>query len=182
MILAVTAIAVLPGLAVASTPPKGKSLVVDVANASLSGVRLGSPSSRLVALWGFPDYSGAIEPHTTEMLWSRTTSLSNTWAVVNLTSLKSTAIVKVRYSGLFHTTRGDSRGTTLATFLKHWPRGHEVTRVLHSGKTVEYNVAIGRVVFGFDTKKTLQAVALAPAATAPTLCAIPAICVVSTLS
>ena len=164
-----------PGLAVASNPPK-KSVVIDVADATLGGVHLGASSSKLVALFGFPDYSGSLEPKTAEMLWSHSTHVKDAWAVVNLKSSRSTAVVLVRYAGLFHTARGDRPGTTLKTFLQHWPRGHVVTPVKANGRTVEYNVAIGRVVFGFNTSKTLQAVALSPADSAPTLCAIPATC------
>jgi hypothetical protein len=167
--------------AVASSQPK-TSFEIDVADARLAGLQLGAPSSRFVALWGFPDYSGTLQPKMAEMLWSHTTQVSDAWAVLNLKSTSSTAVELVRFAGLFHTTRGDRRGTSLATFLRHWPRGHVVTPVELKGQIVEYNVAIGRVVFGFSTKRTLEAVALSPADSAPKLCVIPMTCTAAILN
>ena len=138
------------------------SMAIDVADARMAGLQLGAPSSKFIALWGFPDYSGTLQPKMAQMLWSHTTQVSDAWAILNLKSMSSTAVVLVRFAGFFHTTRGDRRGTSLATFLRHWPRGHVVTPVRLNGKIVEYNVAIGRVVFGFTTKRTLEAVGLSP--------------------
>lgn len=167
-------------LAMASSKPAG--IAVDVADATVAGLHLGAPSSRFVALWGLPDYSGILQPRTDEMLWSHTTRVSSAWAVLSLKSTSSTTVVLVRYAGLFHTARGDRPGTSLRVFLRHWPRGHVVTPVKLSGKTVEYNVAIGRVVFAFDASKTLQAVGLSPPDSASTLCVIPSTCLAAILS
>jgi hypothetical protein len=179
MVAAVVAAA--PPLAVASAQPK-QSMAIDVADATLAGLHLGAPSSKFVALWGFPDYSGTLEPKVAQMLWSHTTQVSDAWAILNLKSTNSTAVVLVRFAGLFHTTRGDRRGTSLTTFLRHWPRGHVVTPVRLDGKIVEYNVAIGRVVFAFSTKRALEAVALSPADSAPSLCVIPSTCTAAILN
>jgi hypothetical protein len=170
-----------PRLALASSQPK-QSMAIDVADATVAGLHLGAPSSKFVALWGFPDYSGTLQPKVAQMLWSHTTQVSDAWAILNLKSTTSTAVVLVRFAGLFHTTRGDRRGTSLTTFLRHWPRGHVVTPVRLNGKIVEYNVAIGRVVFGFTTKRTLEAVGLSPADSAPTVCVIPSTCTAAILS
>ena len=67
----------------------------------------------------------------------------------------------------------------VATFLRRW-RSYEpkVVHVRGRGGTVEYNVVLGAVVFGFDAAKTLQAVGFAAGTAAPALCVIPAACVV----
>jgi hypothetical protein len=175
------AVAAAPQLAVASPQPK-TSMTIDVADATVEGLHLGSESSKFVALWGFPDYSGTLQPGVSEMLWSHTAQVSDAWAVLNLKSPSSTTVVLLRYAGLFHTSRGDRRGTSLTTFLRHWPRGHVVTPVKLKGKIVEYNVAIGRVVFAFNTAKVLEAVGLSPADSAPGLCVIPSTCSAAIIS
>ena len=181
LLMVAVGFAAAPPLAVASNQPK-QSMAIDVADATLAGLALGAPSAKFVALWGFPDYSGTLQPKLAQMLWSHTTQVSDAWAVLNLKSTNSTTVVLVRFAGFFHTSRGDRRGTSLATFLRHWPRGHVVTPVRLNGKIVEYNVAIGRVVFGFTTKKVLEAVGLSPADSAPTLCVIPSTCTAAILS
>lgn len=157
-------------------------MTIDVADARVAGLQLGASSSKFVELWGFPDYSGSLQPRKPEMLWSHTTKVSAAWAVLSLKDANSSTVELVRYAGLFHTSRDDRRGTTLAAFLRHWPRGHVVTPVKLNGKTVEYNVAIGRVVFAFDLAKKLQAVGLSAADSAPKLCVIPSTCAAAILN
>jgi hypothetical protein len=181
LLMVAVASAAAPQPAAASNQPKA-SMTIDVADATVAGLALGAESSKFIALWGFPDYSGTLQPKMAEMLWSHTTQVGAAWAVLNLKSPSSTSVVLVRYAGFFHTSRGDRRGTSLATFLKHWPRGHVVTPVKLKGKTVEYNVAIGRVVFAFTTAKVLEAVGLAPANDAATLCVIPSTCSAAIIS
>jgi hypothetical protein len=162
----------------ASTPPP-RSLLVDVAKGSVGGLSLGQASSAFVRSLGFPDYSGAIESkQSQEMLWSRSTSTRSAWAVVRL---KGTVVEEVRYGGLFRTASGDRQGTSLAAFWRHWMPKRTVHRVVRDGVTVEYNVLIGRVVFAFDRSMKLRAVGLAPAGRGASLCAIPYVCVTSSL-
>jgi len=163
-----------------STPP-ARTFLVNVHADTIGGLKLRTPASTYVRTLGIPDFIGQLEsPATVEMLWARTAQPTTGWATATLRSPKSTTVVEMRFAGTFATTRGDKRGTSLSTFLKHWQASNpNVTTVRLKGKVVEYNVVIGGVVFGFDTSATLRAVGLAPGAKARTLCVIPSACVVT---
>jgi len=165
-----------------STPP-ARTFLIDVTHDEIGGLKLQAPASDYVKRLGIPDFIGQLEtPKDVEMLWSRTAQPTTGWATAQLKSPSSTMVVEMRFAGLFQTARGDGRGTTLSTFLKHWrAQNPEVTNVRFHGKVVEYNVVVGGVVFGFDTDATLRAVGLAPKAVAPQLCVIPSACVVTRL-
>ena len=165
-----------------STPP-ARTFLIDVQRQEVGGLRLEAPASDYVKRLGIPDFIGQLEtPQDVEMLWSRTAQPTTGWATAQLKSTRSTTVVEMRFAGLFTTTYGDRRGTTLSTFLKHWQGANPpVTNVRRAGKVVEYNVVLGGVVFGFDTSATLQAVGLAPAGDGASLCVIPAACVVTNL-
>jgi hypothetical protein len=163
-----------------STPPP-KAFLIDVGKGSIGGLKLNTPASSYVRRLGIPDYIGTLEAKPRiEMLWARTTNPKTGWATATLRSPSSTAVTELRFAGLFRTLQGDRRGTTLATFLKHWRlQGPVVTGVVNDGVLVEYNVVVGGVVFAFDEKRTLQAVGLAASAAERTLCVIPSACVVT---
>lgn len=165
-----------------STPP-ARTFLIDVQHDAIGGLKLKAPASDYVRRLGIPDFIGQLEtPKEVEMLWSRTAEPTTGWATAQLQSTRSTTVVEMRFAGFFHTARGDSRGTTLSTFLKHWRAANPlVTNVRRGGKVVEYNVVLGDVVFGFDTNATLQAVGLAPRGHGGSLCVIPAPCVVTRL-
>jgi hypothetical protein len=162
-----------------STPP-ARTFLVNVSAASVGGLKLQTPASNYVRKLGIPDFVGQLEsPKSVEMMWSRTAQPTTGWATATLRSPKSTTVVQMRFAGVFTTTRGDKRGTSLSTFLKHWSGSNpSVTSLKAKGKVVEYNVVIGGVVFGFNTQATLQAVGLAPKGAGRSLCVIPSSCVV----
>ena len=171
--------AALAGSAAASAPP-AKPLLVDVARGAVGGLQLGQSSERYVQKLGLPDYSGAIETaNTRELLWTLGPSPRSGWAAVTLTP--SSAASVFRYAGRFTTPNGDMPGTPLATVRKQWGPTRSVHSVVRKGRTVEYNLAVGRVVFAFDARMRLQAVGLATASLGGSLCIIPSVCVVSTL-
>lgn len=163
-----------------STPPP-KAFLIDVSKGTIGGLKLQTPASDYVRKLGIPDYIGALESKSkVEMLWSRTTNPKTGWATATLRGPSSTEVTQVRYAGMFRTLQGDRRGTSLATFLKHWHlQGPVVTGVVNNGLLVEYNVVVGGVVFAFDQKRILEAVGLAPAAMERSLCVIPSACVVT---
>ena len=166
-----------------SAPPP-KAFLIDVANGSVGGLKLNTPASTYVHRLGIPDYVGALETKSrVEMLWSRTANPKTGWATATLRSPSSTTVMQLRFAGTFRTLQGDRRGTTLATFLKHWRlHGPVVTGVVADGVLVEYNVVVGGVVFAFDGKRILEAVGLAPASTERSLCVIPSACVSTRIS
>lgn len=161
-----------------STPPP-HAFLVDVARGTVGDLKVEAPASAYVRRLGIPDYIGSLERGpAVEMLWSRTIDPRTGWATATLHGRSSTTVTELRFAGLFRTLRGDRRGTTLSTFLRHWRRqGPAVTRVSRSGMLIEYNVVLGGIVFGFDAKRRLQAVGLAPAPGRRTLCVIPSTCV-----
>lgn len=163
-----------------STPPP-KAFLIDVTKGTIGGLRLEMPASDYVRKLGIPDYIGALESKSKiEMLWSRTTNPKTGWATATLRSPSSTEVTQVRYAGMFRTLQGDRRGTSLATFLRHWHlQGPVVTGVVNNGVLVEYNVVVGGVVFAFDQQRILEAVGLAPVGLERRLCAIPSACVVT---
>jgi hypothetical protein len=165
-----------------STPP-ARTFLIDVHREEIGGLKLEAPASDYVKRLGIPDFIGQLEtPKDVEMLWSRTAQPTTGWATAELKGPRSTTVVAMRFAGLFRTTRGDSRGTSLSAFLKHWRSQNPlVANVRMGGQVVEYNVVLGDVVFGFDTNATLQAVGLAPRGDGARLCVIPAACVVTRL-
>ena len=167
--------------AVRSNPPRTSFLVNTSKSTIAVTLKLGVPASAFMQKWGLPDYGGTLEPGKIEMLWSRTTRASDAWAVVRLAGASSTKITEVRFGGSFRTLQGDRRGTGLALFLKHWPHHGAITPVSRAGVQVEWNVVVGGVVFAFDMTKRLQAIGLAAKVDAQHLCAIPAVCVSSSL-
>jgi hypothetical protein len=167
---------------VSSPPPR--TFKVDVANGTVGGLRLHQPASEYIRRLGIPDYVGQLESRTkVEMLWSRSVQPTTGWATATLRSAKSTTVEELRFAGLFSTSRGDRRGTPLATFLRRWRSyAPEVVDVKGRRGSVEYNVVVGQIVFGFDERKTHQAVGIAAGTAARTLCVIPAACVVPRVS
>jgi hypothetical protein len=163
-----------------SSPPP-KSFLIDVGKGTIGGLRLQAPASTYVRRLGIPDYIGTLETRTrVEMLWARTTNPKTGWATATLRSPSSTMVTQLRFAGLFKTLQGDHRGTSLATFLKHWNlQGPVVIGVVSNGVLVEYNVVVGGIVFAFDQKRVLAAVGLAPSLTERTLCVIVSACVVT---
>lgn len=161
------------------SPAPAQALLVDVDRGTVGGLAVRQSASAYVRRLGIPDYVGALEtPNRVEMLWSHTASPSTGWATATLRGQSSTAVVELRFAGLFRTARGDRRGTALADFLSHWRQhGPVVTRVARGGALVEYNVVVGAVVFAFDTKRRLAAVGLAGREAERALCVIPAACV-----
>lgn len=164
----------------ASTPPP-KALLVDPAHGSVGGLELGQPASTYVQALGLPDYSGPVEsPRTQEMLWTLTPAPTTAWAILTLTS--RAVAVEFRFGGRFRTANGDKPGTSLKTFELHWKKPAGIVYpVVRNGVTVEYNVAVGRVVFAFDKRMKLQAVGLSPDAVGARRCLIPDVCVTSSL-
>ena len=163
-----------------STPP-ARTFEIDVQSGTIGGLKLRMPASNYVKRLGVPDFIGRVEaPKDVEMVWTRTAQPASGWATATLGGPSSTTVVQLRFAGMFDTARGDKRGTSLSTFLRHWKSANpSVSSVRMKGKVVEYNVALGGVVFGFDKQTTLQAVGLAPAGSARSMCVIPAACVVS---
>jgi hypothetical protein len=163
-----------------STPPP-KAFLIDVSKDTIGGLKLDAPASTYVRKLGIPDYIGTLQQNAkVEMLWSRTSNPKTGWALATLRSPSSEEVTQLRYAGMFRTLQGDRRGTTLATFLKHWRlQGPVVTGVVSNGVLVEYNVVVGGVVFAFDQSRILEAVGLAPGATERTLCVIPSACIVT---
>lgn len=161
-----------------STTPS-HAFVVDVAKGTVGGLKLRAPASAYVRRLGIPDFIGALErPSTVEMLWSRSADPKTGWATATLRGPSSTTVTELRFAGLFRTAQGDRRGTTLATFLRHWRLlGPVVTGVVRHGNLLEYNVVVGGVVFAFDGRRRLAAVGLAAPTVERTLCVIPAACV-----
>ncbi len=164
-----------------SNPPR-TTFLVDTAKGTIAGtLKRGVLASAFMQKWGLPDYGGSLEPGKIEMLWSRTTHSSDAWAVARLSGPSSTKVIEARFGGGFKTSKGDRRGTGLTLFLKHWPDHGTVVPVSHNGVQVEWNVMVGNVVFAFDMTRRLQAIGLAAPADAPHLCAIPSVCVTSSL-
>lgn len=163
-----------------STPPP-KAFVIDVDRGTVGGLKVQAPASAFVRRLGIPDYVGALEaPSKVEMLWSRTADPKTGWATATLHGRSKTTVSELRFAGLFRTPHGDRRGTSLATFLRHWRlNGAVVAGIVHGGRLVEYNVVVRGVVFAFDEDRILQAVGLAAAPSLRTLCVIPAECVVT---
>src|SRR3954470_17907961 len=161
-----------------STPPP-RTFLINVSNGSVGGLKLQAPASTYVRKLGIPDFIGQIETSSkVEMLWSRSANPATGWATATLKGPSSTTVTQLRFAGLFRTLQGDRRGTSLATFLRHWRlQGPVVTGVVHDGVLVEYNVVVGGVVFAFDNRRILRAVGLAPAPNERTLCVIPSACV-----
>jgi hypothetical protein len=166
---------------VAASSPPAHTLVIDVGRGTIGGLTVKAPAAAYVRRLGIPDYIGSLETRAKiEMLWSRTTNPKTGWAAATLRSQSSTTVTELRFAGLFRTQYGDRRGTTLATFLRHWRlQGPVVTGVVRDGVLVEYNVVVGGVVFAFDAKRRLQAVGLAAADVERKLCVIPSACVVT---
>ena len=161
-----------------SSPPP-HTFTIDVGKGSVGGLKLHASAALYVRRLGIPDYIGALETRSKiEMLWARTTNPKTGWATATLRSPSSPTVTELRFAGLFRTLQGDRRGTTLATFLKHWRlQGPVVTGVVRDGVLVEYNVVVGGIVFAFDAKRVLAAVGLAPTGRERTLCVIPSACV-----
>jgi len=161
-----------------STPPR-HTFTIDVGKGSVGGLKLNGSAATYVRQLGIPDYIGTLETKSKiEMLWARSTNPKTGWATATLRSPSSPKVTELRFAGLFRTLQGDRRGTTLATFLKHWRlQGPVVTGVVHDGVLVEYNVVVGGIVFAFDDKRVLAAVGLAPTGRERTLCVIPSACV-----
>ena len=161
-----------------STPPP-RAFVVDVSKGTVGGLKVQAPASTYVRRLGIPDYIGSLERRAKiEMLWSRSADPKTGWATATLRGQSSTTVTELRFAGLFRTVRGDRRGTSLSTFLRHWRlQGPVVTGVVRDGALIEYNVVVGGVVFAFDGHRRLEAVGLAPEGIERTLCVIPAACV-----
>jgi hypothetical protein len=161
-----------------STPPP-RTFLVNVRSGTIGGLKLQTPASSYVRMLGIPDFVGELEtPKNVEMLWSRTAHPTSGWATATLKSPTSTTVVQMRFAGVFSTTRGDRRGTSLTTFLKHWQRSNPmVTSVRVRSRVVEYNVVLGGVVFAFDKRATLRAVGLVADGKGQALCVIPTACV-----
>jgi len=163
-----------------STPPP-HAFAVDVSKGTVGGLKVQAPASAYVRRLGIPDYIGTLEGRSkVEMLWSRSADPKTGWATATLHGSPSTTVTELRFAGLFRTVHGDRRGTSLATFLRHWRlQGPVVTGIVRNGALLEYNVVVGTVVFAFDENRRLAAVGLATPAVERTLCVIPSACVVT---
>jgi hypothetical protein len=163
-----------------SAPPR-RSVLVDIRTGTIGP--LGVVAKRLSPLqaWGPFDYAldEAGRPMIT-LVWSRSADPLTAWAVATMPSPTSQLPANLRFLGSFRTTQGDKPGTSLATFLRHWPAASPVTPVVRKGKRIEYNVVLGKLVFAFDNRKILRGVGLTR--TAPrTFCVLPLPCLGSTL-
>ena len=156
-------------------------LLVDVAHGTIGGVGVGSDRVSPVGSLGRPDY--ALDPSgpNVTMIWSQAADPTFAWAVATLPDATSQRLASLRVFDGFRTTRGDRKGTPLATFLRHWSSAGPVIAIVGRRKALEYNVVVGPLVFAFDRSQTLQGVGLTRGVEG-SFCVLPTPCLGETLS
>jgi hypothetical protein len=120
-IAAYAAAGVIARPAPAALPPK-KPAVVNIERGAIGSLRLGDPLLKFAFTWAPPDASQPAQPPAVEEAFSSWRSgLTPPWAVVTFSDMDAQHADAIFYRGPFKTARGDKNGTSLKTFLVHWP-------------------------------------------------------------
>lgn len=107
------------GLAGTTLPtafPK-RPVLLDMTRPSLGKLRLGQPAATYMRAWGPPNDVQVI-PGGPVMLWYSAAGLR---AAVGFPDASEQSADSIYYAADLRTTRGDRTGTTIASFLRHWP-------------------------------------------------------------